>query len=41
MQLESVMQSEIGQTEKNKYEHICVESRKMAQMNLFVGWEQT
>ena len=37
MDLESVIQSEVSQKEKNKYYHIYVESRKMVQMNLFVG----
>ena len=41
MDLESVIQSEVSQKEKNKYRilmHIC-ESRKIVQMNLFVGQE--
>ena len=42
MDLESVIQSEVSQKEKNKY---CVltciyGSRKMVQMNLFAGEEQ-
>ena len=42
MDLESVIQIEVSQKEKNKYHilHIYVESRKMVQMNLFVGQEQ-
>ena len=41
MDLESVIQIEVSQKEKNKYHilHIYVESRKMVQMNLFVGQE--
>ena len=41
MELESVIQSEVSQKEKNKY-HILthnVESEKMLQMNLFAGQE--
>ena len=40
MDLESVIQSEVSQKEKNKY-HILtqVESRKLVQMNLFAGQE--
>ena len=41
MDLESVIQSEVSQKEKNKYRilmHIC-ESRKIVKMNLFVGQE--
>ena len=46
MDLESVIQSEISQKKKNKYHtlmhiHIYVESRKMVQMNIFTGQEQT
>ena len=40
-ELESVIQSEVSQKEKNKY-HILtrnVESEKMIQMNLFAGQE--
>ena len=40
MNLESIIQSEVGQKEKNKYHiltHIYVESRKMVLMNLFAG----
>ena len=39
MDLESVIQSEVSQKEKNK-KRIYVESRKMVQMNLFVRQEQ-
>ena len=37
MDLESVIQSQVSQKEKNKYSCIYVESRKMVQMNLSVG----
>ena len=40
MDLESVLQSEVGQKEKNKYHilvHIYIEYRKMVQMNLLSG----
>ena len=37
MDLESVVQSQVSQKEKNKYSCIYVESRKMVQMNLSVG----
>ena len=42
MKLESVIQSEVSQKEKNKYinTHICIESGKMVLMNLFAGKEQ-
>ena len=42
MNLESVIQSEVSQKEKNKYRiltHICA-IQKMVQMNLFVGQQQ-
>ena len=39
MDLQSVIQSEVNQKEKNKY-HICMEYRKMVHMNLFSGQEQ-
>ena len=42
MNLESVIQSEVSQKEKNKYRiltHIYMESRKMVQMNLLPGQE--
>ena len=39
MDLGPVIQSELSQKENNKfdYQHIYVECRKMAQMNLFAG----
>ena len=40
MNLESVIQSEVSQKEKNKYHiltHMYMESRKMVLMNIFVG----
>ena len=40
MNLESVIQSEVSQKEKNKYHiltHVYMESRKMVLMNIFVG----
>ena len=40
MNLETVIQSEVSQKEKNKYRiltHIYVEPRKMVQMNWFAG----
>jgi len=42
MDLESVLQSEVSQKEKNKiiYYHIHMESRKMVPMNLPAGQEQ-
>ena len=43
LDLESAIQSEVSQKEKNKYRilmHIYMESKKMIQMNLFVGQEQ-
>ena len=42
MDLESVLQSEVGQKEKNNYHilvHIYIEYRKMVQMNLRSGQE--
>ena len=42
MDLESVIQSEVSQKEKNKYRmltHIYMESRKMVLMTLVVGQE--
>ena len=42
MDLESVIQSEVSQKEKNKYcilTHIYVEYRKVVQVNLFAGQE--
>ena len=41
MDLESVIQNDVSQKEKNKYRIFCiyVESRKMVQMNLFLGQE--
>ena len=42
MKLKPVIQSEIGQKEKNKYRiltHVYMESRKIVLMNLFVGQE--
>ena len=44
MDLETVIQSEMSQKEKNKYSlltdiYIYMESRKMALMNLFLGKE--
>ena len=42
MDLESVIQSEVSQKEKNKYcilTHIYIEFRKMVQMNPFAGQE--
>ena len=38
--LESVIQSEVSQKEKNKYERRYTESRKMILMNLLAGQEQ-
>ena len=42
MDLESVIQSEVSQKEKNKHRilSIYVESRKMVRMNLFAVWEK-
>ena len=40
MNLESVIQSEVSQKEKNKYERRYMESRKMVLMNLLAGQEQ-
>ena len=40
MNLESVIQSEVSQKEKNKYEQRYTESRKMVLMNLLAGQEQ-
>ena len=40
MNLEPIIQSEVSQKEKNKYQilmQICMESRKMVLMNLFAG----
>ena len=41
MDLETILQSEVSQKEKNEYQYQCiyVESRKMVQMNLFAGHE--
>ena len=39
MNLEPVIQSEVSQKEKNKYEHIYMEPRKKVLMNLFAGQE--
>ena len=42
MSLEPIIESEVSQKEKNKYQilmHICMESRKTVLMNLFAGKE--